>query len=192
MNTYFTADLHFGHYNIIRHCDRPWNKEDHDARLIDKWNSVVTKRDEVFLLGDFAMFKAIKGEERMKAYRRTRNALNGKIHLILGNHDHMSQELYSSFTNVYTGIREMKVDGQRITLCHYPMRSWNGSFHGAWHLFGHVHGRMENVNTGLSFDVGVDVPDWDYKPVSFEQVKAKMAKKKLEWDKVRSEGNSRG
>ena len=62
----------------------------------------------------------------------------------------------------------------------------------AWHLFGHVHGRMESVNTGLSFDVGVDVPEWNYSPVSFEQVKAKMMKKKVNWNKVKIEGTSRG
>ena len=139
------------------------------------------------------MFKSIDGgEDRMKAYRRLRMRLNGKIHLILGNHDKMSQELYSSFTEVNGGLKDIKIDGQKITLCHYPMRSWNSSFHGAWHLFGHVHGRMENVNTGLSFDVGVDVPEWEYSPVSWDKIKEKMKIKKQSWDKVRTEGTSRG
>ena len=119
-------------------------------------------------------------------------ALNGKIHLILGNHDKMSKEVYDCFTNVYEGIKDITVDKQKVTLCHYPMRSWNASFHGAWHLFGHVHGRMENVNTGLSFDVGVDVPEWCYAPVSWEQIKTKMEPKKATWEKVRTEGTSRG
>ena len=193
MNRFFTADPHFGHYNIIRHCNRPWNSEEHDDALVEKWNSVVTKKDTVEVLGDFAMFKAIEGgDERMKAYRRTRMRLNGKINLILGNHDHMSQELYSTFSDVNVGLKDIKIDGQKVTLCHYPMRSWNASFHGAWHLFGHVHGRMENVNTGLSFDVGVDVPEWNYTPVSWEQIKAKMAIKKVSWDKVKTNGTSRG
>jgi calcineurin-like phosphoesterase family protein len=103
----------------------------------------------------------------------------------------MSQETYSCFSDVYQGLKDIRIGNQKITLCHYPMRSWNCSFHGAWHLFGHVHGRMENVNTGLSFDVGVDVPDWNYKPVSFEQVKEKMAKKMESWEEVRREGTSR-
>ena len=192
MNRFFTADPHFGHYNIIKHCNRPWAIEYHDDALIQLWNGKVSKKDEVYVLGDFAMFKAVEGKDRMKTYRKTRMALNGKIHLILGNHDKMSKEVYDCFSNVYEGIRDINMEGQKVTLCHYPMRSWNCSFHGAWHLFGHVHGRMENVNTGLSFDVGVDVPEWCYAPVSWEQIKAKMEIKKATWEKVRTEGTSRG
>lgn len=189
---YFTSDTHFGHYNIIKHCNRPWSKEEHDEKLIETWNSVVGKRDTVYHLGDFAMFKAVSGKgDRMKAYRRTRMALNGKIHLVLGNHDKMSQDTYSCFSDVYPGLKEIRVNKQKITLCHYPMRSWNCSVHGAWHLFGHVHGRMENTNTGLSLDVGVDVPDWEYKPVSFEQIQEKMKKKMENWEEVRRLGTSR-
>ena len=170
---------HFGHYNIIRHCDRPWTAEEHDDALVEKWNSVVSKKDTVYHLGDFAMFKSIPGKDRMKAYRKLRMRLNGKIHLVLGNHDNMSQELYSTFTKVYEGLKEVKVDGEKITLCHFPMRSWNRSFHGSFHLFGHVHGRLENVDTGASCDVGIDVPEFDYKPVEWEILKPKLMKKRI-------------
>jgi calcineurin-like phosphoesterase family protein len=81
----FVSDTHFGHYNIIRHCNRPWTVEEHDEKLIEAWNSAVGKKDIVYHLGDFAMFKAITGgEQTMKAYRRTRMALNGKIKICLG------------------------------------------------------------------------------------------------------------
>ncbi len=45
-------------------------------------------------------------------------------------------------------------DKQRITLCHFPMRSWHASYHGTWHLYGHVHRVMEPW--GMAMDVGVD------------------------------------
>jgi len=170
---------HFGHYNIIRHCSRPWDKEEHDDALVENWNSVVGKRDIVYHLGDFAMFKSVPGEYRMKTYRRLRARLNGKINLVLGNHDKMSKEVYDTFSNVYEGLKEVKIDGKRVTLCHYPMRSWSASCHGSWHLFGHLHGRLEGVNTGLSFDVGVDVPEWEYKPVAWDDIKKKMELKEF-------------
>ena len=183
MDTFFTADPHFGHYNIISHCDRPWNNMEHDEALIQRWNAVVNKKDVVYVLGDFAMFKRIGGGgDTMKMYRKTRAALNGKINLILGNHDKMSQETYNCFSNVYPGIKDIKIEGQKVTLCHYPMRSWNCSFHGEWHLFGHVHGRLEKVDTDLSFDVGVDVPDWNYTPVDFDRIKKKMKVKEKGWN----------
>ena len=186
MNTFITGDTHFGHYNIIKHCNRPWSAEEHDDALVARWNAIVNKKADVYHVGDFAMFKAVKGgEDRMKAYRRLRMRLNGKIHLVLGNHDKMSQEVYNCFSAVYDGIKDIKVDGIKVTLCHYPMRSWNCSFHGSWHLFGHVHGRLENVNTGMSFDVGVDVPEWNYTPVPWDKIKEKMELKRIDWERTR-------
>lgn len=175
----FTADPHFGHANIIKHCDRPWKEvEAHDDALVARWNAVVTPRDTVYVLGDFAMIKKVPGVCSMKLYRKMRSRLNGKIHLVLGNHDKMSQEVYNTFSAVYDGIKEVKIDGEKVVLCHYPMRSWNRSCHGGGHLFGHVHGRLEKVDTGVSFDVGVDVPEWDYTPVPWEYVKIKLDEKR--------------
>ena len=190
---FFVSDTHFGHYNIIKHCNRPWAAEEHDDALVDLWNSVVGKKDIVYHLGDFAMFKAIKGaENRMKTYRKLRMRLNGKIQLVLGNHDKMSEKTYECFTEVHTGLKDIIVDRQKVTLCHYPMRSWKDSFHGSWQLFGHVHGRMQGVETGLSLDVGVDVPEWDYKPVSWDQIKAAMEPKKATWEINKAKYTSRG
>jgi calcineurin-like phosphoesterase family protein len=179
MEYHFTADLHLSHANIIKHCKRPWPIiEEHNENLISRWNSVVSNRDHVYVLGDFAMIpKQQDGTPRMKIYKRLRHRLKGKIHLILGNHDEMSQDVYSAFTEV-TPYKELKIDKQKITLMHYPMRSWNGAFHGSGHLFGHVHGRLESEDTGVSFDVGVDVPAWNYMPVNWETVRKKLAEKR--------------
>jgi len=181
---FFTADTHFGHYNIIKHCNRPWNAEEHDEALIERWNSVINVKDIVYHLGDFAMFRTIKGgSNRMKAYRQLRARLKGKIHLVKGNHDSMSQELYSSFTEVYGFGKDIKINKEKITICHYPMRSWNSSFHASFHAFGHVHSRLENANTGVSCDVGVDVPEWNYTPVHWEaQLRPKLLKKQEIWN----------
>ena len=52
---WFTSDLHFGHQNIIKFCNRPWETvEEMDKALIENWNSVVGENDIVFDLGDFA------------------------------------------------------------------------------------------------------------------------------------------
>ena len=51
---YFTADEHYGHANIIKHCDRPWDTvEEMDAALIQLHNSVVKDGDIVVHAGDF-------------------------------------------------------------------------------------------------------------------------------------------
>ena len=51
--TYFTSDQHFGHYNIIRLCGRPFKaQEEMDEILLSKWNAKVKDNDTVFILGD--------------------------------------------------------------------------------------------------------------------------------------------
>ena len=56
MATWFTADLHLGHRNIIDYCHRPFTDVDAMNRaLIDNWNETVTENDTVWILGDFAL-----------------------------------------------------------------------------------------------------------------------------------------
>jgi hypothetical protein len=52
------------------------------------------------------------------------------------------------------------------------MRSWNKSFHGSWHFYGHVHGRLGREDAAnpamLVKDVGVDA--CGYRPWGFEEL----------------------
>ena len=42
-HTFFTSDTHFGHANIIRLCNRPFqNVEEMNEVLIENWNKVVS------------------------------------------------------------------------------------------------------------------------------------------------------
>ena len=177
MTTFFVSDTHFGHKNIIKYCNRPWdNVQEMNAGLIERWNSVVEPDDEVWHLGDFCM-----GGTRPKDWLPR---LNGKIHLIRGNHDpHVEDQGFASVQN----YKELNIQGKKITLLHFPMRAWNGSHKGTWHLFGHVHGTMtvqygrKGVKDAMAIDAGVDCHD--YTPVSFEQV-CKMMSKHAEFLRV--------
>jgi len=169
MTTFFIADTHFGHTNIIRYCNRPFEtKEEHDETIISNWNSVVSKNDHVFHLGDF-------GFGHPKYLHSIAQRLHGKIHLIKGNHDkngmikHLSFR-FSTIREVYLYAGHYKGKTQRIFLSHYPHRSWQMSGRGSWHLFGHVHGNMGPHYR--SFDVGVD--SWNFTPISIDQVGKKI------------------
>lgn len=157
---YITSDSHFNHTNIIKYCNRPFmNVGDMNESLINNWNERIRPNDIVYHLGDFGFGEACK-----KIFKR----LNGNKCLIVGNHDRTDTFDYG--WGWVKDVHQLKVDGQSIWLSHYPHRSWPKSFHGSWHLFGHVHGRMEPL--GFSFDVGVDA--WNYYPVSYEQIKNKI------------------
>ena len=177
---YFTADLHLGHSSIIRHCNRPFATiEEHDEALIKNWNSVVSKRGLTYILGDFALPRKIEGVDSMKMYRHYFHALNGRKILIKGNHDHMSRDMYSLFTEV-RDVMEPKIDSEKIFLFHYPCQSWNASCHGRLHLYAHVHNRSIEHVSRLSFDIGVDTHN--YFPYTLDEIKAKTKIKRQEWE----------
>lgn len=174
MSDWWIADPHFGHANIIRHCDRPFKDViEMDLRLIDNWNELVKEDDTVYLLGDVALGSANK-------IARYLYQLNGKIHLIVGNHDKavlkgacgMRFESISNLKEIWVHDEGKK---QKIVMCHYPMLTWNKSNHGAWHLHGHCHGTLTVTSDALRLDVGVDCHE--YKPVSFAAIKRIMASK---------------
>lgn len=76
---FFTSDHHFGHTNIIKFCNRPFNSVDEmDNELIKKWNEKISKEDEVYHLGDFAL----SSNERFKEIA---DQLNGTSSFINGN-----------------------------------------------------------------------------------------------------------
>ena len=93
---FFTSDTHFYHANIINFCGRPFkNVEVMNETLIANWNSVVGPDDIVFHLGDFCLGGSAE-------WTNILNRLNGKIYLIVGNHDikNLRQGYYSHFEHV--------------------------------------------------------------------------------------------
>jgi calcineurin-like phosphoesterase family protein len=160
---WFTSDTHFHHKAIIGYCSRPFPDVDAMAEgLIERWNAVVRQEDRVYHLGDFAF--AGKGRSQPILDR-----LTGRKTLVRGNHDHAASKLTG--WEAVTDYLEVKADGLRLVLCHFPFRVWNHVHHGAINLHGHSHGNLPGNRQQC--DVGVDV--WDYRPVSVEQIAEKLA-----------------
>ena len=54
METFFIADCHFGHKNIIKYCDRPYSSvEEMDETILNNINKTVFPSDTLYILGDF-------------------------------------------------------------------------------------------------------------------------------------------
>lgn len=78
---FFTSDPHHFHTNIIQFCDRPFqDSQEMYEKLIANWNEVVPEDGETFILGDFGMVSSVDKIQTILS------KLNGKKHLILGNH----------------------------------------------------------------------------------------------------------
>lgn len=166
MTFFFTADTHFGHEGIIRMCGRPFaSAEEMDEALIANWNSVVSPKDDVWHLGDFA--HGAHPARILEIYRR----LNGRKRLVIGNHDRkptlalpwMEPPSHRAFPKL--GLR------CGIVLDHYAGRTWMGAHRGSVQLFGHSHGRMPGNSQSL--DVGVDC--WDFRPASWDEIQVRLA-----------------
>jgi len=189
MTTWFTSDHHFGHKNIIEYCRRPYKYvEEMDEDLIARWNGKVGSSDIVYHLGDFCL----GGPEKAWGYFER---LNGRIHVMPGNHDHrwmryflLPHEVTDTAVTIEQPIHSIDIPpgilgshSLPIVMCHYPMRSWDRSHYGAIHLFGHVHNLFDYLSgtsddkvippgekRGVSINVCVEM--WDYYPVSMEEI----------------------
>lgn len=171
-NVYICSDTHFNHVNFIRGTSR-WDDtsacrpfatvEEHDEVLIQNINAVCRPQDTLYHLGDFAWERGNGAGASAACIRRYRDRLRVRhIVLIAGNHDNIN-ELHKSgsFTAVIDGFLDIYIAGgtmkkHHFVLCHYPMRAWNRSHAGSYHLFGHVHGKLDDAPHGLSMDVGLD------------------------------------
>ena len=166
-NVFFTSDPHWGHTNVIRFDNRPFADIDTmNWKMISEWNSTVNPNDVVLILGDVSYANL---EETVRIVSQ----LNGKKHLVLGNHDRVITDNLATFKQYFESItrdREIAVRYEgvefNVTLSHYMHVVWNKSHHGALHLWGHSHGKIAGHTQGC--DVGM--PVWGYKPASFERI----------------------
>lgn len=165
---YLISDLHFHHANVIEYEKRPFKSVDHmNKELIKNWNTVIAKKDTIWILGDFCFGNKEKVLE-------ITSQLNGRKHLITGNHD--SSHAYQwwldcgfEFVSKHPIIYE-----DRYILSHQPTLYDVGS--GFYNIHGHVHGRESDLDNRF-FNVSVEVID--YKPINFNIVKEKLHTKEI-------------
>ena len=181
---YFTSDTHFCHNKPFLYEPRGFKSiEEHDETIVKNWNSIVKPEDEVYHLGDVMLIDNEKGIKYLKS-------LNGKIHLILGNHCTNTRiELYKTCPNIVSidYAKELKIGKYFFWLCHYPTITANYDDDKPWakHLidiYGHTHQQSKFYNDNpYMYCVCLDAHN-NY-PVSLEQILADIQNKKMEMDR---------
>lgn len=169
---YFTADTHFSHKNVLKYEDRPFTTiEEMDSKLIENWNRRVQDSDDIYILGDLLFGNGSDAETTIKR-------LNGRKHLIRGNHDSFLKGSFDK--SLFVWIKDYYVlrhEKQKFVMFHYPIAVWDCKHHGAIHLYGHVHSNKDNhhpllVDLEGAYNVGVDVNN--YEPISIDEVLKKI------------------
>lgn len=156
------SDNHFNHQKIIEYCNRPFKTvEQMNEEMIKKWNSAVKEDDKIYHLGDFGF-----GSKEQIA--NIVSKLNGRIFLILGNHDNHTPQWYRD-----CGIKEVYdypvIIRDFIVLSHAPQPFICDSRTPYVNFFGHVHDSEMFETYGPRHFCGC-VERHDYKPVNIEEV----------------------
>lgn len=156
--------------------------EEMDKAIVDGINEHVKKDDILICLGDWSF----GGENNIFNFRKQivcRNIhliLGNHDHHIARNillpANQQIEALNLGFTTDSSGVcirakdlfssveyfKQIKVQlnskskAIMFNLMHYSMRVWDKHHHGAYHLFGHSHGSLDNLPNGRSMDVGID------------------------------------
>lgn len=119
MNIFVTSDWHFNHSKEFIYKARGFQTvEEMNAEIVKRYNEVVTSEDDVYVLGDLCMSANLEGNKKLI------ESLNGKLHVLLGNHDTDNRiKMYKTCSNVveicgYATV--LKYGKYRFYLSHYP------------------------------------------------------------------------
>jgi len=176
MTKYFISDTHFGHTNVIKFCDRPFqNLKEMEDKLIENINLIVKPEDVIYWLGDVVFGNT-------KEWRRILARVNCKNHILIkGNHDSYKSIPKDLFLGIFTEAK-VYIHGKLFLLSHYPYRWpwWRFDKYrlrhrklrpkptGLWLLHGHTHETGQGFFPKKMIHVGVDGNG--YKPVSETEI----------------------
>lgn len=172
-NIFFASDHHLHHNNIITFLKADGtnlrafsNIDEHDEHIIDRHNSVVSKGDKTYFLGDTVF---------SQKYLYLLDRMNGEKVLIKGNHDKLKLSQYQPFFKDVRGSHQM--DG--LIMSHIPIHPeslarWGTCIHGHTH-----YNNVKLANGGLDnryFCVCLEQPRINYTPISLEELKLEIKK----------------
>ncbi len=205
---YYCSDLHLGHSNIVKYCDRPYLRkgdldENHNwtsaqaaldcaermnAALIRNFNSRVKAGDVVVCAGDFINYGSARGVVGLKLKSQEYlKQLNGTWVLVTGNHD--------GNNHCKTVAKYMITDigPYRVLVCHHPtdneihdqeLIDWAHK-HCAFAVVGHVHNKWKTDWKQRSYlppllNINVSVEVCRYIPIDDSEIIGIYEKSKRE------------
>ena len=155
MSAYFISDLHLGHENMA--IKRGFSCADEmNEHIVKCWNSVISKKDIVFILGDVTM-------EKVRDYPFL-STMKGLKTVVLGNHDqpqHVTELL--KYVNKVGGMITYK---KTAILTHCPIHPSELEYRFKYNIHGHVH--ENSLNDPRYKNVSAEV--LNYTPIEFSML----------------------
>ena len=167
---WFISDTHFNHDREFCWGPRGFkNIEESNRTIFSNWNEKIGVDDDVYMLGDFFLGRDNDYVEKTLA------KLNGRIHLIIGNHDTPAKlRIYAKAKNVVeiAWSTQIEYNGRKFYLSHYPTLTADlnsNPDHCVFGIFGHTHSKNKFYeDRPYMYNVAVDAHN-NY-PVSIEEV----------------------
>ena len=172
---WLTSDTHFHHANIIHHQNRPFETvTEMDEILIKNWNKRCKPNDEIVIAGDLLYGRGQDANELL-------SKLNGRKHLVIGNHDHhflddkcFDRSLFVSIEHYFSRNIQVKGFKTKLVIFHYPIANWDGSHYGSIHGYGHIHNNEPNFellgNAKRKFMFNISSDANNLTPVSVDEL----------------------
>lgn len=175
-NIWVTSDWHFNHQkNFILEPRGYYSTERMNEDLIARHNSIVKPDDDVYVLGDLMLGGSEKLQDGIECIKQ----MNGKLHVIRGNHD--SDKKIIAYHELYPKIIEvenskfLKYEKYHFYLSHFPSLCSNYDDdkplkQKTINLCGHSHIKdpFGDLDKGLIYHCEVDAHN--NMPVSLDQI----------------------
>lgn len=172
---YFTSDLHFFHQKEFLYGPRGFtNAEDMNNAIIQNFNSIVKYEDDVYMLGDLLLGGSEKFDEGMNLIA----ALNGRLHLVRGNHD--TDKRWNAYKTLHNVVETenaiyLNYTGYHFYLSHYPTLTSNHDYDKPLkarliNLCGHTHIQDKFADWGSGYIYHCELDAHNNYPVSIETI----------------------
>jgi calcineurin-like phosphoesterase family protein len=183
MAIFITSDLHFNHDREFVWKVRGYESVyEMNEAIVERFNSVVQPGDDVYILGDLCLGGG--GPAILAANKELIERLNGRLHIIRGNHDTEPRvRMYASCANVVDEIKwadMLNYKGYHFYLSHFPTLTSNLEKESlkkcTCNLFGHTH-QTTNFHLDMPFMYHVGVDSHNCYPMNLDDIIEEMKAK---------------
>lgn len=164
---FYTSDIHAAHCHLA-HFRGFVSVEEMEDTIVQNFNSILTKRDTLYHLGDFYWKNDLIGIKKFIARLNFR-----KLIFLKGNHDKPLIRYIKQSKDCRLELHNdlfLKDSSYNLHLYHYPVDDFNQKYNGGYHLFGHQHKNQDGAHSKIKNAYNVNVDMNNYMPLNIYDI----------------------